>query len=161
MNHNPQRTTKPSLWLMVPLRLLQAFIGLILLATALGKSLDIPGFADVVGTYQVLPEWSWMLVAVGMTGFEWVLGAWLLSGRKLTQAALVSAALHTAFFGWASLALYRGLELSNCGCFGVFLARPLTTATLWEDGFMVGFSLALALLARLHTCSMTQPALSS
>ncbi|MBC8645596.1 MAG: hypothetical protein H7X85_00410, partial [Thermoanaerobaculia bacterium] len=42
----------------------------------------------------------------------------------------------------------RGIAVPNCGCFGVFLARPLTWGTVLEDGGMVAASLALAALAR-------------
>jgi len=31
----------------------------------------------------------------------------------------------------------------NCGCFGVFWARPLTFITVAEDVFMVGISVLL------------------
>jgi hypothetical protein len=40
------------------------------------------------------------------------------------------------------------LKLSNCGCFGVFLARPLDWGTVVEDGVMAALSAALLLLAR-------------
>jgi len=40
------------------------------------------------------------------------------------------------------------LRLSNCGCFGVYLRRPLTWATVAEDAALVLFSLLLFALAR-------------
>ncbi|MGZ8365598.1 MAG: hypothetical protein ACXW37_04540 [Nitrospira sp.] len=33
-------------------------IGEVLLASALGKSLDLPGFVEIVGTYRLFPDWT-------------------------------------------------------------------------------------------------------
>ena len=123
--------------------LLRLFIGLILIATGVGKGLDLRGFVGVIGTYDLMPALLHWPTAVGMSTFEFVLGIWLLSGRRADRAGLVSAALHTAFALWACVALLRGLHLDNCGCFGVFLARPLTWATPVEDAVMIVASLGL------------------
>ena len=42
----------------------------------------------------------------------------------------------------------RGIEVANCGFFGVFLARPLTTITTIEDIVMMVMSLLVLLDAR-------------
>ncbi len=129
---------------------MRVLVALVLLATAVGKSLDLTGFAAVVGTYQVLPEWSWYPAGLGLTITEWVVGGWLLIGRHVSYAALAAAALHTLFTGWASLALVRGLEIPNCGCFGVFYTRPLTLSTVYEDVVMLVLCLTVYGLARGH-----------
>ena len=84
---------------------------------------------------------------------EGVLSLWLLSGRRLPQAALWAAFLHSAFFIWSTVALIRGLEIENCGCFGVFWARPLTPSILVEDGIMIAFSIAL-FVVNSRSCEM-------
>lgn len=112
---------------------LRWLVGLVLLGTALGKSLDLPGFAQVVSTYQVFPDWAFMPVAIFITASEWILGAWMLSGRRAPLANGIAAAMHASYAGWAALALLRGIAVPNCGCFGVFLARPLTWQTVIED----------------------------
>jgi hypothetical protein len=61
---------------------------------------------------------------------------------------LASGAMHFAYAGWSAVALLRGLRLDNCGCFGVFLARPLGWETVAEDMVMVGLSLWLLALTR-------------
>ena len=127
---------------------LRIFIGLILGLTALGKGLDLPGFAAVVGTYQVFPEFLWLPIATGMTLLEVLLAGVLLSGYAIRRAALGSSILHLSFTGWAVLALVRGLDIPNCGCFGVFLARPLTWTTVIEDSVLVSLSLSLYVIAR-------------
>jgi Methylamine utilisation protein MauE len=128
-------------------RTFQIFIALVLLSTALGKLLDIPGFAEVVGTYQFFPRWAYLPVAVVIPLAEVFLGVWLLSGRALWLSGLASVGMHAAYMGWSSLAMLRGLHLSNCGCFGVFLSRPLSAATVIEDLVMVAVSAGLVLLA--------------
>lgn len=118
-----------------------------LIATGVGKGLDLPGFVRVIDSYDLMPAFSYWPIAIGMTSFELFLGTWLLSNRRIDRAALASVALHLAFIGWSVIALLRGLNLSNCGCFGVFLARPLTWATPVEDLVIVAVSLAIYALA--------------
>ena len=45
-------------------------IGGVLLVSALGKSLDLPGFVDVLVTYQLFPSWLLWSLALGITGLE-------------------------------------------------------------------------------------------
>ncbi len=125
---------------------LRGFLGVVLIATGVGKGLDLAGFAAVVGTYEVLPRVLWGPAAAGLSLFEFGLGLWLVSGRRRWLAAVFATLLHCVFLLWASLALLRGLSIDNCGCFGVFWARPLTVWTLVEDGVLLGLCLALARL---------------
>lgn len=127
---------------------LRILIGLVLVATAAGKLLDVGGFADVVRSYRALPESVVPVVALAVPLAEAALGAWLLSGRRLAAAGLASAAMHLLYAGWSAAGVARGLRLDNCGCFGVFLARPLTGMTVVEDAVMAGLSLLLFRLAR-------------
>ena len=127
---------------------LRAVIGSLLLATAVGKLLDVPGFVAVLGSYRVLSQGVLAPAALAVIGAEVLLGLWLLSGRRLAGAALASGGLHLAYSVWAAAALARGLALPNCGCFGVFLPRPLSRSTVVEDLGMAGASLALYGLSR-------------
>ena len=133
-------------------RLLQAFlrfgIAAVLLATAVGKLLSLGGFAQVLATYRALPEWSLFPVAAAVSVAELLLAAWLLSGWRLRAAALVSAGMHLAYALWAGATLGRGVDVPNCGCFGVFFARPLTYSTVLEDAGLVAASLTLASISR-------------
>lgn len=131
-------------WVVAP----QSLLALLLLMTGLGKALDVRGFAAIVGTYGVLPAPLLLPAAMALVGTELGLSAWLASGVRLRWAGLAAAALHAAFTGWAALALWRGLDIPNCGCFGVFFARPLTGWTLLEDGALIGVSLLVVKGAR-------------
>ena len=74
------------------------------------------------------------------------LSVWLFGSMRLKQAAIASCGLHLAFL-FDKLALIRGPDIENCGCFGVFWARPLTMNILVEDGIMIAFSLTMVALA--------------
>lgn len=123
--------------------ILRVSIGLLLMATALGKSLDVNGFAQVIGTYEVFSQILWLPIAVAMIVLEAGLALLLLHGRFAKHGGGASTVLHAGFMIWAIVALARGLEIPNCGCFGVFLSRPLTWGTVLEDAVLVAVSLLL------------------
>ena len=127
---------------------LQFFIGGIIFLSALGKSLDMPGFIEVLKTYQAFPPSTLRSLSFFVTGIEFFLGFWILSGYRLLGSALGAALLNTLYTGWMVLTLFRGLTLSNCGCFGVFFPQPLTWLTPIEDLVLVGMCVLLAYLAQ-------------
>ncbi|MBK8275516.1 MAG: hypothetical protein IPK92_06685 [Nitrospira sp.] len=43
----------------------------VLLASALGKSLDLRGFVDVLVTYRLFTDWSLWGLVFGIMGIEW------------------------------------------------------------------------------------------
>ena len=146
MTHSPRFTLSARV---VGMRLIQWFIAIVLAATCLGKALDVSGFMNVIGTYEVFPAFLYPIVAVAMIVIEGMLSLWLFSGRELHKAALASAFLHLSFTLFAITALLRGLSIPNCGCFGVFYARPLTwKGTVVEDIVMIVLSLILYALSR-------------
>ena len=133
---------------------LQVLIGGIIFGSALGKSLDLPGFADVLLTYQAFPESALYAIAFSVTAFEFVLGAWILLGWRLHASAITAAMMNVVYAVWMTITLFRGLELSNCGCFGVFFPRPLTWPSPIEDLVMV---FLCGLLAYLTQCRHQSP----
>jgi hypothetical protein len=139
-------------------RALQLLLAAILAATALGKLLDVGGFVAVLRTYQALHaalEWP---LAVAVIVVELVL-AFLLAVRvREASTALACALLHVGYAAWAAIALVRGLHIANCGCFGVFWARPLTWTTVVEDGVVVAASLLLWRLVRTAPSTATSAA---
>jgi hypothetical protein len=118
-------------------------VGMICLASALGKSLDLPGFVEVLGTYRIFPDWGLWLVALGVTGFEWVLALWLLSGWRIESGAFVALILYGVYAAGLVITLVRGLDLPNCGCYGVFFPQPLRWYSPLEDLVLVGMCYAL------------------
>ena len=131
--------------------ILQILIGGIIFGSALGKSLDFPGFVEVLETYQAFsPSILWPLATIVTMG-EFVLGTWILSGYRLRMSALVGAAMNTGYAGWMTFSLMRGLDLPNCGCFGVFFPQPLTWRSPIEDLALVALCGLLAKLASATT----------
>ena len=128
--------------------LLHAVLGGILLASALGKSLDLPGFVEVLVTYRAFPDWSLWPIALFITTIEWMLGLWVLSGRRLPQAALATVLLNGIYALWMTVSLARGLDLPNCGCYGVYFPQPLRWYSPLEDLVLVSLGFTLWRLAK-------------
>ncbi len=122
---------------------LRYFIATVLLLTGIGKLLDVPGFIKVIDTYKIIPTILQPAVAVSMVLVELKIAENLFRNINIKITALVATALHICFTLLASLTLIRGIEVPNCGCFGVFWARPLTFITVAEDIFMVGVCVLL------------------
>lgn len=117
----------------------------VFLATSLGKLLDIQGFAAVLGDYRLLagPVLAPIGLALALAELAIAAGlAWRPLLRPAAAAALVLALGNAALL---LATLLRGIELANCGCFGVYWARPLRPWTPAED--LVLAALALAALA--------------
>ena len=136
---------------------LQIAIGGIIIGSALGKALDLPGFVEVLKTYQAFPPVALFPLAVAVAVGEFVLGVWLLSGHHLQSSALWGARLNLFYAIWMTITLLRGLELDNCGCFGVFFPRPLIWVSPLEDLVMVAFCCILAYLAGGYVKTRTVP----
>lgn len=138
----PARTERAPWWAWLGRWLLAA----IFLATGLGKLLDVPGFAAVLGTYRLVPGALLAPAAWALTLAELAIAAGLAWRPALRPAAWVALALALLNAATLTLTLARGIALENCGCFGVFLARPLRPWTPLEDLVLAAF--ALAVLAR-------------
>ena len=60
----------------------------LLALTGIAKLLDVPGFVQVLSTYQALPPWALRSVALACGLVELYLAEWLASGKRLPHAAL-------------------------------------------------------------------------
>lgn len=118
-------------------------VGGILLTSALGKSLDLPGFVEVLVTCHAIPMPLLWPAGLTITGLEWLLGVWILSGRRLATGTLAVAVLYSIYALWMAVGLLRGLDLPNCGCYGVFYPQPLRWYSPLEDLAVVGMCYAL------------------
>ena len=123
------------------------FIASVLFLSGIGKLLDVPGFVQVLNTYQAIPEWALHFVAVTLILVELRISEWLFRSKTLVAGAFGSLVLHALFTVWTAVTLLRGVSVPNCGCFGVFLARPLTGWTIVEDLVLVLASFYLFLAA--------------
>ena len=126
---------------------LQYIIGGILAGSAIAKSLDLSGFTEVLRTYRAFPDNTLFPLALTITTLELGLGAWILWGHRLQTSATAAAILNVGYAGWMVLTLLRGLTIPNCGCFGIFFARPVTWVTPLADLVFAGLCLILRYLA--------------
>lgn len=110
--------------------------------------MDLPGFVNVLITYQLFPNWLLWPFGVGITGFEWVLGAWVLSGWRFQAGMLFAMTLNGFYAMGLIVTLFRGLELPNCGCYGVFFPQPLRWYSPLEDLVLVGICYAVYVSAK-------------
>ena len=127
--------------------LARIFFTLLMLASATGKLLDMPGFYAIVATYHMLPTALIPPAAWALTLFELLLGLVLLT-PLWRRAVPWLPPLHVFYLIGLGQALWRGLNIPNCGCFGVFLARPLSWQSIWEDIALLAFALAFYLTSR-------------
>jgi uncharacterized membrane protein YphA (DoxX/SURF4 family) len=121
---------------------IRMLLGLILLAASIAKLSNLPGFVAVLHSYRFLPQGLHWPAAIIIAISELAIGSWLCWGRSLRPAALTSLTLHLFYAGFTTIMLLRDVPIINCGCFGSYLARPLSWAT-------VGQNLSLALLSLL------------
>lgn len=113
---------------------IRSFLGALFLATGIGKLLDNRGFAQVIATYELgIPEPGLLPLALGVSLLELAVGINILRGWRLKQNVLATLAFHIGYTALAAATLVRGLPIENCGCFGVFLARPLRWSMVGED----------------------------
>ncbi|MDA8131677.1 MAG: DoxX family membrane protein [Elusimicrobia bacterium] len=75
-------------------------------------------FAYAIESYGLFPRWAAMAAAYTLPWAELALGALLLSGALVRQAALCAGALLLIFAGLLGYVLAAGLHLKDCGCFG-------------------------------------------
>lgn len=122
---------------------LRWLLGLTLVTTSVGKLLNIPGFHNVMKEYLLFPGWSLWFIAVFMPLLEAAIAFTLLTGRRLRYGLAASFFLHSSFAAILSLELVRGIGIKNCGCFGVFWARPLTWMSPLEDVVMLAITVGI------------------
>jgi Methylamine utilisation protein MauE len=122
-------------------------IGGILLVAAVGKLLDNRHFAVVLAQWQLFPSWSLLTLGVFASLSELALAIWLISGWRLSAAALTAVAFHLAYSVATVVTVLRGIRLSDCGCFGIFFPHPLDRTMVFEDSILAGICFVLYLMA--------------
>ena len=97
----------------------------VFLYAAWDKVLHPAEFARIVYRYQVIGPSAALgvrpanLLAVTLPWIEVLIGLLLLSGVWRREAALLAGGLLLGFVAGVASALYRGIDLQNCGCFSV------------------------------------------
>jgi len=126
----------------VYIKILRYFFGIIYIVSSIGKLLDNRGFSKVIENYQLIPDVLSLPSGLAFSLFELALGIMLLRNLHILISAYFTVLIQTFYMFAVTLTYFRGLELDNCGCFGVFWARPLTSITLIEDAVLLMMAIA-------------------
>ena len=112
---------------------------LFIVSGAMKASTPAEEFSVVIESYQILPVDMCLTLATFLPWFELLIGYALLSGCMTKKAAVAGGGLLLCFIGAIASTKLRGIELPNCGCFGMRF-HPSTTMTLAMDTFMAGIA---------------------
>jgi uncharacterized membrane protein YphA (DoxX/SURF4 family) len=119
------------------------FFVLLLAASAIGKLADMQGFYDVIESYAILPHAMVVASAWALAIVELLLAICLGIGIQKVATAFSVIALHFVYLTWLIIALTRESTIPNCGCFGVYWARPLTWFTPFEDVILLTLAIIM------------------
>ena len=125
-------------------------LGAVFLYASLDKIAKPGDFARIVYHYQVIGPNARLgyvpanLLAVALPWTEALAGVLLIAGVWRREAAAAVALMLVSFMGAVGWALYRGIDIQNCGCFTVDGAGR--QAGLW---LLVGDAALLAVAALL------------
>lgn len=128
---NPKLTS----WYSAPLvsMLLRFFLGVLFLYAGVVKTIDPPGFAQILSDYRLLPVSLVSPVASLLPWVEITVGMSMLLGIWIEGGALVASGLLIIFAFAVGISLLRGVNV-DCGCFSTTVSSdPITWFTLVRD----------------------------
>ncbi|MGH3645836.1 MAG: MauE/DoxX family redox-associated membrane protein [Micromonosporaceae bacterium] len=130
---------------------LRIILGAVFLGMAVGQVVSWREMPEILAAYQAAPAPMLLPLAVALLVGEAVTGVWFLA-RPRAQS-LTPVWVYTAVsLVWAALgvqAYLRGLDVANCGCFGVYLTQRLSLFVLAQDALLLGYA-ALLIRSGLH-----------
>lgn len=102
--------------------------GLLLFAGILKISAPTEEFGVVIEMYDILPAGMSLTAAAFLPWIEIILGWALLLGWQTRAAASAAAGMFAVFIFSILQAKFRGIPMTNCGCFGgAFHPNPMAT----------------------------------
>ncbi|MGR8009504.1 MauE/DoxX family redox-associated membrane protein [Streptomyces hypolithicus] len=125
--------------------ILRLVLGALLSAMALGQLVSFPAMPDILTMYGLTSGAASTVLAVLLIVGEVSAGAGLLARPQSHAVPPVWIYLAVSML-WAALAVQayaRGLTVSNCGCFGSYLAQPLAWFVLVEDALLLLYGVLL------------------
>jgi hypothetical protein len=129
-------------------------LGIIFMAAAFLKALELDVFRQQIARYQLLPANLELPAAIGLIALEGIIGVVCLLGFRLRPALWMIIGL-LALFLIATLFRWNLLQDSNCGCFGSLLVGGPRALLLHTTLFI---ALAATLLVLLKNTFVTSPA---
>lgn len=130
--------------------ILRLVLGVLMASMALGQLVSFDAMPDILTMYGVTGGAASAALAVALIAAEAAVGVWFLARPR--SKAVAPVWMYTAVsLVWALLAVQayaRGLTVTNCGCFGTYLAQPLRWFVLVEDALMLLYAWLLLRAAR-------------
>jgi hypothetical protein len=121
-------------------------LGIVFMAAAFLKALDINAFTQQIARYQLLPANLELPFAIGLLAVESLVGVACLVSSRLRTALLLMIALLALFFG-ATLFRWSLLQDTNCNCFGpVIVGGP--RAVILHTTVLIALAAGLLVLMR-------------
>jgi len=111
-------------------------------------------FISVVRSYDVLPGWGVLAIALALPWIELILGVFIVLGLWLRQSLVILWVFNTAFIGAIASALIRRLPLEDCGCFGEALHLSPRQVLLLDIALWVLFASLLIFMSRVRAFSL-------
>lgn len=141
---------------------LRIAFGALYAAMAAGQLASFGQMPAIVTAYGLVTDMGATALAVALIAGELVSGLWLLArprSRAITPVWVFTAVAVV----WALLAVQayaRGLTVTNCGCFGIYLAQSLNWVVLIQDGLLLLYAGLLLRAARRPGETRSQEAVS-
>ena len=99
--------------------ILRILIGIVFLVSGVEKAISpYQNFLYAIQAYAALPGWAETWVAQSFPWLEIAVGAGLILGLWTRQALVAAILFFAVFIIVVGQALFRGLDIANCGCFG-------------------------------------------
>lgn len=124
---------------------LRLILGVVYLGMAAGQLLSWVQMPQILGAYQAGSLAAMRVLAILLVAGELVCGVWFVARPRVK--ALTPVWIYTAVsVVWAVLgaqAVARGIEVDNCGCFGVYLSQRLSWFILAQDALLLVYAALL------------------
>lgn len=115
--------------------MLRIILGAVYTAMALGQLASFGRMPSILATYGLVDSAAAIALAVVLIAGELVCGVWFLARprSKALPPVWVFTAVSVMWTFLAVQAYARGLTVTNCGCFGIYLSQRLSWFVLAQD----------------------------
>lgn len=109
---------------------------------AAGQLASLGQMPAIMTAYGLVADAGAAALAVALISGELASGLWLLARprSRATAPVWVFAAVTVAWALLAVQAYARGLTVTNCGCFGIYLAQRLSWVVVVQDGLLLFYA---------------------
>ncbi|MER6999190.1 MauE/DoxX family redox-associated membrane protein [Streptomyces sp. NPDC000410] len=129
---------------------LRIVLGTVYTAMAVGQLASFGHMPRILSAYGLVTGAAGTGLAVALIAGELVAGVWFLARPRSKALAPVWAYTGVSVV-WTVLAVQayaRGLEVGNCGCFGIYLTQRLSWFVLVQDALILLYAAVLIRAAR-------------